>query len=114
MAILLAARVAEIISGLDILTLVDCVVFQPLEMKHSAQGLGRFALADMVSVQTERAAPESGGGDPTAKDWDWNSPYRRKLAHPGEARMLPRQTSRDSWPSSWTNRARWSNLRPPN
>src|SRR5262245_9066036 len=75
MAILLAARVAELISGTDILTLVDRAVFQPLNMKHSAQGLGRFTLADMVSMQTDRAAPESGAGDPTAKDWDWNSPY---------------------------------------
>src|SRR5262245_40349134 len=78
MAILLAARVAELISGTDILTLVDRAVFQPLNMKHSAQGLGRFTLADMVSMQTDRAAPESGAGDPTAKDWDWNSPYWRK------------------------------------
>src|SRR4029079_8884704 len=45
----------------------------------SAQGLGRFTLADMVSMQTDRAAPESGGGDPSAKDWDWNSTYWRKL-----------------------------------
>jgi CubicO group peptidase (beta-lactamase class C family) len=82
MAILLAARVAELISGTDILTLVDRAVFQPLNMKHSAQGLGRFALADMVSMQTDRAAPESGGGDPTAKEWDWNSPYWRKLGAP--------------------------------
>jgi CubicO group peptidase (beta-lactamase class C family) len=82
MAILLAARVAELISGMDILTLVDRAVFQPLNMQHSAQGLGRFTLADMIAVQTERAAPESGGGDPNAKDWDWNSPYWRKLGAP--------------------------------
>ena len=43
---------------------------------------GSFALADMVSMQTDRAAPESGGGDPTSKDWDWNSPYWRKLGAP--------------------------------
>ena len=79
MGILLAARVAEIISGADILTLVDRSVFQPLGLKHTAQGLGRFELADMVAVQTEKAAPESGGGDPSAKDWDWNSLYWRKL-----------------------------------
>jgi CubicO group peptidase (beta-lactamase class C family) len=28
------------------------------------------------------AAPESGSGDPQAKDWDWNSPYWRKLGAP--------------------------------
>ena len=82
MAILLSARVAELLSGTDILTLVDRAVFQPLGMKHSAQGLGRFKLDDFVSVQTEFAAIEAGGGDPTAKDWDWNSPYWRKLGAP--------------------------------
>src|SRR5262245_6686714 len=82
MAILLAARVAELIGGTDILALVDRAVFKPLKMKRSALGLGRFALADMVSMQTDRAAPESGGGDPSAKDWDWNSPYWRKLGAP--------------------------------
>jgi CubicO group peptidase (beta-lactamase class C family) len=82
MGILLAARVAEEISGSDILTLVDRTVFQPLGMKHSAQGLGRFKLEEMVPVQTDGAAPESGGGDPKAKEWDWNSPYWRKLGAP--------------------------------
>jgi len=82
MGILLAARVAEQISELDILTLVDQAVLQPLVMQHSAQGLGRFQLEDMIPVQTERAAPESGGGDPKARDWDWNSLYWRKLGAP--------------------------------
>jgi CubicO group peptidase (beta-lactamase class C family) len=82
MAILLAARVAEVISGTDIRTLVDRTVFQPLQMQHSAQGLGRFNLEEMVPVQTEHAAPEAGGGDPKAKDWDWNSPWWRKFGAP--------------------------------
>jgi CubicO group peptidase (beta-lactamase class C family) len=82
MGILLAARIAELVSGSDILTLVDRTVFQPLSMKHSAQGLGRFKLEDMVSCQMEGAAPESGSGDPQAKEWDWNSPYWRKLGAP--------------------------------
>jgi CubicO group peptidase (beta-lactamase class C family) len=82
MAILLASRVAELLSGTDILQLVDRTVFQPLKMEHSAQGLGRFKLEDMVPCQTDRAAPEAGGGDPQAKDWDWNSPYWRKLGAP--------------------------------
>jgi CubicO group peptidase (beta-lactamase class C family) len=82
MGILLAARIAELVSGLDIRTLVDRTVFQPLGMKHSAQGLGRFKLEDMVVCQKEGAAPESGSGDPNAKDWDWNSPYWRKLGAP--------------------------------
>src|SRR2546425_6307785 len=82
MAILLAARVAELISGTDIRTLVDRAVFQPLQMQHSALGLGRFKLENMVSVQIEHAAPEAGGGDPKAKEWDWNSPWWRKLGAP--------------------------------
>ena len=82
MGILLAARVAEVISGTDILTLVDRVVFQPLKMRRSAQGLGRFKLEDMVQCQTEHAAPEAGGGDPKARDWDWNSIWWRKLGAP--------------------------------
>jgi len=82
MGIMLAARIAETISGSDILTLVDRSVFQPLCMKHSAQGLGRFKLEDMVPCQMEGAAPESGSGDPKAKDWNWNSPYWRKLGAP--------------------------------
>jgi CubicO group peptidase (beta-lactamase class C family) len=82
MGILLAARMAELITGSDILTLVDRTVFQPLGMKHSAQGLGRFRLEDMVPCQADGAAPESGAGDPKAKEWDWNSPYWRKLGAP--------------------------------
>ncbi len=82
MGILLATRIAEIASGSNILTLVDRAVFQPLGMTHSAQGLGRFKLADMVACQMDGAAAESGSGDPQAKDWDWNSPYWRQLGAP--------------------------------
>ena len=82
MGILLAARVAELISGTDIRALVDRAVFRPLRMQHSALGLGRFKLEDMVACQTEHAAPEAGGGDPKAKDWDWNSPWWRRLGAP--------------------------------
>jgi CubicO group peptidase (beta-lactamase class C family) len=82
MGVLLASRVAEVLSGSDIRTLVDRQVLQPLGMKHSAQGLGRFKLEEMVPCQTEGAAPESGGGDPRTKEWDWNSPYWRKLGAP--------------------------------
>src|SRR5262249_48647503 len=82
MGILLAARIGELLSGSDVRTLVDRTVFQPLGMNHSAQGLGRFKLGGMVSCQIEGAAPESGSGDPIAKDWDWNSPYWRGLGAP--------------------------------
>ncbi|HTN00582.1 MAG TPA: serine hydrolase domain-containing protein [Planctomycetaceae bacterium] len=82
MGILLATHVAELISGTGILELVEGTVMRPLGMQHSAQGLGRFALQDVVPCQTEFGAPESGAGDPTAKDWDWNSLYWRKLGAP--------------------------------
>jgi CubicO group peptidase (beta-lactamase class C family) len=82
MGVLLAARIGEVLSGSDIRALVDRTVFQPLGMKHSAQGLGRFKLGEMVACQTDGAAPESGGGDARAKEWDWNSPYWRQLGAP--------------------------------
>lgn len=82
MGILLAVHVAERIAGTGIREFVDRAVFQPLQMQRSAQGLGRFALDDMVPCQTEHAAPEAGAGDPAAKDWDWNSPYWRRLGAP--------------------------------
>ena len=82
MAILLACEIAQRISGMDFLELFEKGVLQRLEMKHSAIGLGRFKLVDFVPVQIEDAAPEAGGGDPAAKDWDWNSTYWRKLGAP--------------------------------
>jgi len=82
MGILLAARIGEQLSGLDILTLVERNILQPLEMKHSAQGMGRFRLDELMACQMDGAAPESGSGDPQAKLWDWNSSYWRKLGAP--------------------------------
>ncbi len=82
MGILLATRIAELTSGTDILTLVDRSVLKPLGMRHSAQGLGRFKLADLVECQMDGAAPESGSGDPKAQEWNWNSLYWRKLGAP--------------------------------
>ena len=82
MAIMLAAEVAQRISGMDFLKLIDESVFQPLGMKHSALGLGSFKPTELMQCQVKDAAPESGAGDPAAKDWDWNSPYWRKLGAP--------------------------------
>jgi CubicO group peptidase (beta-lactamase class C family) len=82
MAILLAAEVSQRISGTAFSTLVDETVYRPLGMKHSAMGLGQLELGTLMRCQVERAAPESGGGNPAAKDWDWNSPYWRKLGAP--------------------------------
>ena len=82
MGILVASEVAHRISGTGFLRFIDETVFQPLEMKRSALGLGRFKLKEMMRCQVEDAAPESGSGDPSAKDWDWNSPYWRRFGAP--------------------------------
>ncbi len=82
MAILLATEVAQRLSGKTFSTLVDESVYKPLEMKHSAMGLGRFELGEVMRCQVENAAPESGAGDPATKSWDWNSAYWRKLGVP--------------------------------
>lgn len=82
MGILLASEVAQRISGKSIATLVDETVYKPLEMKNSALGVGRLKLDALMRCQVENAAPESGAGDPTTNDWDWNSPYWRKLGSP--------------------------------
>jgi CubicO group peptidase (beta-lactamase class C family) len=82
MGILLATTIAETITGGGILELVEKTVLRPLGMTRSAQGLGGFRIEDMTPVQTEHAAPEAGGGDPAAKDWDWNSSYWRSLGAP--------------------------------
>ncbi len=82
MGILLASEVAQRITSVTFAEFVDRAVFQPLEMKHAAMGLGRFKREDIVRNQVENAAPESGAGDPSAKEWDWNSPYWRALGAP--------------------------------
>lgn len=82
MGILLASEVARRITGTEFPDFVDRAVFRPLEMKHSVLGLGKYTMEEIVRNQVEKAAPESGAGDPTAKEWDWNSPYWRALGAP--------------------------------
>jgi beta-lactamase class C len=82
MGILLAAEVVERITKKRLPDFLSTEVFQPLRMKRTALGMGAFQPAEVVRVQTEHAAPESGGGDPSAKEWDWNSTYWRNLAAP--------------------------------
>jgi CubicO group peptidase (beta-lactamase class C family) len=82
MALLLASEIARRISGTEFPVFVDEVLFRPLEMKHSALGLGRFPLEETMQCQPQHAAPESGAGDPAAREWDWNSPYWRSLGSP--------------------------------
>ena len=82
MAILLASEIGRRISKLPIDQFVDKVIFKPLEMKSASFGLGGRDLSKFMKVQTEHAAPESGAGSASAKDWDWNSPYWRNLGAP--------------------------------
>ncbi|WP_417849804.1 serine hydrolase domain-containing protein [Thalassoglobus sp.] len=82
MAILLATEVAMRLTGKPIARIVEENVYQPLEMKHSALGLGAFKLESVMKVQVENAAPESGSGAPSTKSWDWNSLYWRQLGAP--------------------------------
>ena len=82
MAILLAAEIARRISGTEFPAFIEQAVFRPLKMEHSALGLGRFPLEATMRCQAEDAAPESGAGDPAAREWDWNSPYWRRLGSP--------------------------------
>ena len=82
MGILLAAEVVQRITGEGFEPYMKREVFEPLGMTKTAMGLGDFTIEETARSQTEMAAPESGAGDPTATDWDWNSPYWRKLGAP--------------------------------
>ena len=102
---------ARLVSGSDILTLVDRNVFQPLGMKHSAQGLGRFKLEEMVSCQMEGAAPNRGAAIRRPRSGIGTVPTGGSWALPGEERTLPRRTLPGSWASSWGPAARSSSPR---
>jgi CubicO group peptidase (beta-lactamase class C family) len=82
MGILLAAEIAQRISGTSLRDLMAEKIFKPLEMRHSALGLGNWEIAQTMTCQVESAAKESGAGDPRARDWDWNSRYWRDLGAP--------------------------------
>ena len=82
MGILLAAEIVERVTKTPLPTFLQDHVFGPLGMQRTVLGLGAFSKADMVPMQTEHAAPEAGGGDPKAREWDWNSDYWRNLAAP--------------------------------
>lgn len=82
MGILLAAEIAERVTKSPLPEFLQQHVLGPLGMSHSVLGLGTFQKSDMVPMQTEHAAPESGAGDPKASEWDWNSDYWRQLAAP--------------------------------
>ena len=82
MGILLAAEIAQRITGLPLPTFLDREVFKPLGMTRTAMGMGKLEMEDVEMGQVQSAAPESGAGDPSTKTWDWNSPYWRRLGAP--------------------------------
>lgn len=82
MAILLAAELAQRLTGVDIRQLVAERVLAPLGMAHSALGWGQLTPEQTMPCQVESAAIEAGGGAPGSEDWDWNSSYWRALGSP--------------------------------
>jgi beta-lactamase class C len=82
MGILLAAEIVERVIKMKLPDFLQQLVFTPLGMSRSVLGLGKFKKSDMVPMQTEHAAPEAGAGDPSAREWDWNSDYWRNLGAP--------------------------------
>lgn len=79
MGILLAAEIVQRVGKTPLPDFLAKHVFTPLGMKRSVLGMGSFTSKDVVRLQTEHAAPESGAGSPEAKDWDWNSPWWRSF-----------------------------------
>ncbi|MCX6365293.1 MAG: serine hydrolase [Armatimonadetes bacterium] len=82
MAILLAAELAQRLSGIEIKQLVAQTVLQPRGMTRSALGRETLTPDQTMPCQVEHAAPEAGGGAPGSDHWDWNSPYWRALGSP--------------------------------
>ena len=82
MGILLLSEVARRITRQPFPAWLRERVFQPLGMPHSALGLDPLQLNQTMKCQVEQAAPESGVGAASARNWDWNSPYWRRLGAP--------------------------------
>jgi CubicO group peptidase (beta-lactamase class C family) len=71
MGFMLAAYIAECITGMPFRDFLCREVFAPLEMNQTSLGLGGRRLSDMAACQVS-------GND----DWNWNSPYWRDLGAP--------------------------------
>ena len=82
MGFLLAAEVAERITGLPFRQFLDDELFSPLEMKRTALGVGSFQLAETARCQVASAPGLYGGGSAGNESWDWNSTYWRNLGAP--------------------------------
>jgi CubicO group peptidase (beta-lactamase class C family) len=83
MGILLAAEIVERVTKTPLPKfLAGACLHAAWHDAHRARPRQLFKKSDMVPMQTEHAAPEAGGGDPKAREWDWNSDYWRNLAAP--------------------------------
>jgi CubicO group peptidase (beta-lactamase class C family) len=82
MGILLASEVVQRITGTRFRDFLRDEVFRPLGMERTVMGLAPFTLEEVMTSQVEFAAAEGGAGDPSTRDWDWNSPYWRDLGAP--------------------------------
>lgn len=82
MGLLLAAEIAERITGEPFPKFLDRDLFQPLGMKRTALGLGSFSIPSTAQCQVDAAPGLYGGGSIDARTWDWNSTYWRNLAAP--------------------------------
>jgi CubicO group peptidase (beta-lactamase class C family) len=82
MAILLAAEIAQRLSGMDIKQLVQTSVLEPLDMRDSALGIGSLPPDQMMRCQVEFGAVESGAGSENSNHWNWNSSFWRQLGAP--------------------------------
>lgn len=81
MGILLAAEVAQRITGQPFPEYLEKEVFAPLGMNRTSLGLGRFRIQDTMLCQVDDAPGIYGGGEDTS-GWNWNSAYWRNLATP--------------------------------
>ena len=76
---LLAARIAEGITGVPFRDFLRQEVFFPLGMVQTSLGLGGRPLADMLKCQANGNDEWNRRGQ---DDWNWNSPYWRNLGAP--------------------------------
>jgi CubicO group peptidase (beta-lactamase class C family) len=71
MGIMLAARIAELITGMPFRDFLSREVFAPLGMNQTSLGLGGRGLPDLAMCQVSEN-----------DDWNWNSAYWRDLGAP--------------------------------
>ncbi len=73
MGILLAAAIAEKVSGEPLPVFAKRTLFGPIGMRQTSFGLDGRRIAETAQCQVPEAE---------RSDWDWNSPYWRNLASP--------------------------------